>query len=118
MLLAGCVQSQAIRLDPTERPRLSEDQVRVYRTLGAVECDYTEVALIETQGEADATSNAQMVRAARKRAARIGANGLVLGEFEEPGAAERIASAALQTGAKRRGNLLAVYVEPCRASGS
>lgn len=116
LLVAGCVQSQATLLDPTPRARLSEDQVRVYRTLEAVECDFTEVALIHTQGEASATSDAQMISAARKRAARAGANGLALGEFEAPGAAERIADAVLHTGAKRRGELLAVSVEPCESN--
>ncbi len=86
----------------------------VYRTADAIECDYIEVALIHSQGEADATSEAQLIRSARKRAAKVGANGLVIDTVEEPGTGERIADALLGIGAKRRGELLAVHVKsPC-----
>lgn len=113
--LTGCVQTQATMLDPTERAPLTEDQVRVYRTAENVECEYTEVAVINAQGSAGGTNESQMVSAAKKRAARIGANGVILGTVNEPSAGARIAGAIFGVGSERRGEMLAIFVdEPCR----
>lgn len=115
LLLTGCVQTQATMLDPTERPPLTEDQVRVYRTPESVQCEYTEVAVINAQGQAGSTNESQMVNAAKKRAARIGANGVILGSINEPSAGARVAGAIFGVGAERRGEMVAIFVgEPCR----
>lgn len=116
--LVGCVQTQATMLDPTERPPVPEEEVRVYRTVESIQCRYEEVALVHAQGGAGSTDENQMIGAAKKRAGRVGANGVVLGDINEPSAGARIAGAIFGVGSERRGEMLAVYVsEPCEAIG-
>jgi hypothetical protein len=114
--LSGCVQTQATMLDPTARPPIPEEQVRVYRTEESIECEYDEVAIIHAQGGANFTNENQMINAAKKRAGQIGANGVVLGTINEPSAGAKVAGAIFGVSPDRRGEMLAVYVyDPCAA---
>ncbi len=113
--LTGCVQTQATMLDPTGRPPIPEDQVRVYRTSESIECEYAEIAVIHAQGGASYTNENQMINAAKKRAGGIGANGVVLGTVNEPSSGAKIAGAIFGVSPERRGEMLAVHVyDPCR----
>lgn len=115
-VLTGCVQTQATMLDPTDRPAVPEDLVRVYRTSESIQCEYVEVAIIHAQGGANYTNENQMITAAKKRAGKIGANGVVLGTVNEPGAGAMVAGAIFGVSPTRRGEMLAVYVyDPCRS---
>jgi hypothetical protein len=117
--LAGCIQTQATMLDPTARPAVPAEEVRVYRTAESIECDYAEVALIHAQGGANFTNENQMIEAAKKRAGTIGANGVVLGTIDEPSAGAKVAGAIFGVSPDRRGEMLAVYVyDPCRPQGT
>jgi len=110
----GCVQTQATRLTAEAQPPVPEEEVRVYRTPGHIGCAYDEVALIHAQGDVAFTNEHRMIKAARKRAAKVGANGVILGTIEEPGVGA-LAAALVGFMPDRRGELLAVFVHsPCR----
>lgn len=116
LTLTGCIQTQATMLDPTTRPAVPPEEVRVYRNEASIECDYAEVALVHAQGGANFTNENQMIEAAKKRAGKIGANGVVLGTIDEPSAGAKVAGAIFGVSPDRRGEMLAVYVyDPCRA---
>ncbi len=54
-----------------------------------------------------------MVAAAKKRAAQIGAHGIIMGKVQEPNAATKIAGAVFGTGASRRGEIIAIrFTQP------
>ena len=60
-----------------------------------------------------------MVTAAKKRAGKIGANGVVLGSINEPSSGAKVAGAIFGVSPERRGEMLAVYVyDPCRPLNS
>lgn len=114
----GCISTQATRLGSSDRPSVSEDAVRVYRTAETIGCEYEEVAIINAQGSSGMTNENQMIRAAKKRAAKSGANALVLSRINEPSAGAKVAGAIFGVSPERRGEMIAVYVhEPCRPTG-
>ena len=113
--LAGCISTQATMLDPEPRGEVAPESVRVYRTPESIGCEYAEVALIHAQGDSFNTNENQMIKAAKKKAGAVGANGVVLSTIDEPSTGEKIAGALIGFGlSKRRGEMLAVHVfEPC-----
>lgn len=110
----ACVSTQATILNPSpvKRPPVAADQVRVYRTPEQVAGRYEEVALLHAQGETDWTNERGMIESMRKKAGKVGANGLILDSIREPRAVERIAGAVLKTGSTRRGRAVAIFVFP------
>lgn len=114
-VLSGCISTQATVLDPETRPEIAADSVRVYRTAESIKCEYAEVAIIHAQGGANFTNENQMINAAKKKAGKVGANGVVLGNINEPSAGAKVAGAIFGVSPDRRGELLAVFVyDPCR----
>ncbi len=71
---------------------------------------YQEVALLNSKGESGSTSEEGMIKSQRKKTAQVGANGIVLGGFQEPKAGTKIIGALLGTGAERKGSALAIYI--------
>jgi len=115
--LSGCVQTQATMLDASTsaRPPVDPDLVRIYRTPASVACAYDEVAIVHAQGSSASTNENQMLTAARRRAGRIGANGVIIDNINEPSAGARVAGAIFGVAPSRRGEMLAIYVhDPCR----
>jgi hypothetical protein len=50
-----------------------------------------------------------MMKSQRKKAASVGATGIILGEIKEPSAATKVVGAVLGVGAERKGKALAIY---------
>lgn len=114
ILFAGCVTTNATMLGSATavRPKLAPTEVRIYRTADQIKARYEEVALINAAGQAGSTNEAKMLEAMRKKAAEVGANGLILDAISEPSAGAKIAGAFLGTGAERKGKAVAIYVFP------
>ena len=111
---SGCVQTQATLLGSACYAAVPIEHVHIYRTSDQVECDYEELALIHAQGDVTFTNEHQMIESARKRAAKLGANGLILTPIEAPGLAEAVIAATAIGSADRRGEMIAIRVsEPC-----
>jgi hypothetical protein len=110
-LSVGCVQTNAAVLDPSASyQKTCPDGVVVYTTPERVGKPYREVALLNSKGESGWTSEAGMVNSQRKKAAEVGANGLILSGVDEPKAGTKIIGALLGTGSERKGKALAIYV--------
>jgi hypothetical protein len=109
---AGCVQTQATRLSSKTYPPISPDQVTIYLSEADIPGVFERVALINTQGESTWTNESQMYNAARKKAAELGANGVLIGQIDEPSAGAKVAAAIFSTTTTRRGQMVAIYVLP------
>jgi hypothetical protein len=81
----------------------------MYLTPEKAPSDYKELALLNSAGNTGFTSEGGMMKSQRKKAASIGATGIILGEIKEPNAATKVAGALVGVGAERKGKALAIY---------
>ena len=111
--LAACVQTNAVRLgNAPARAAVAPEAVAVYRTADQVPSKYEEVAILNSTGESRFTNEEKMFKSMQKKAAQLGANGVILDGISEPSAGAKVASAALGVSAQRKGRAIAIYVFP------
>lgn len=113
LLSAACVQTNAVRLGTSPaRAAVAESLVVIYRTAEQVPGGYHEIVLLDSSGESSWTNEAKMINSMRKKAAEMGANGIILDAMSEPSAGAKVAAAFLGTGAQRKGKAIAIHVVP------
>jgi hypothetical protein len=114
MQFAACVRTNTTVLDQSKiREPIDPNDVVIYTTASKVPGDYEEIALLNSKADSASTSEAQMFKSMRKKAAKVGANAIILDAVSEPTVGAKIAAAVLfGTGAERKGKALAVYVIP------
>jgi hypothetical protein len=110
LFLGACVSTQATMLSGSARPAITEDQVKIYRTADQIPGRYEEVALLTSAGDYSMTNEAEMFASMRKKAAALGANGVLLQQVVEPTTGAKVANAFLGTSANRKGQSVAIYV--------
>jgi hypothetical protein len=110
----SCVRTNTTVLDPAKiREAIDPNDVVIYTTASKIPGDYEEIALLNSKADSASTSEAQMFKSMRKKAAKVGANAIILDAVSEPTVGAKIAAAVLfGTGAERKGKALAVYVIP------
>jgi hypothetical protein len=107
----GCVSTQATLLDTTVRPQaLCPDGVKVYLTEADVNAEFVKVALLQSKGSDEYTSESGMINSQRKKAAELGANGIILGQQKDASAGAKAVSALFGTSANRKGDAVAIFV--------
>jgi hypothetical protein len=111
------VSTNTTKLDPTVHlARTCPLGVRIYPTADRVTGQYTEVALLHSTGGAVYSDEAAMYRSMREKAAKAGANGIIIGGIDEPRAITKVAAAVFEaasgvpTDAERKGRAIAIYV--------
>jgi|AP95_1055475.scaffolds.fasta_scaffold01669_8 hypothetical protein len=110
LFLAGCVFTQATMLDGTAYLPVDAEDVVLYLDEADIYGDWERIAIIHAQGDATWTRESKMLKAARKRAGKIGANGILIEDINEPSAGAQIAGEILETGSTRRGRMIAIRV--------
>ncbi|MBU6367699.1 MAG: hypothetical protein KJT01_15905 [Gemmatimonadetes bacterium] len=113
LLLSACVRTNATLLstNTAPRPALLPADVQIYRSADKVGRPFEEIALLNATGEASMTNEAKMLGSLRKKAAELGANGIILENIAEPSAGAKVAGAFLGTGAQRKGKAVAIFVQ-------
>ena len=119
-LLASCVTTRAVLIDPTA-PRyeiVAPSAVRIFTDQSELDTlNFVRVAIIEASGDGEFTDQAGMIGAMRKKAGELGANGILLPKIEEPSAGAKVAAAFLGTGTERKGSVIAIRVLGRKPSG-
>lgn len=111
--LGGCVSTNSTRLGaPQTRLAIAPALVTLYRAGDQVGRPYSEVALLNSSGDSVWTTEQAMFESMRKEAAKLGANGVILGPTKEPGAAIKVAAAILHVSVSRKGRALAIRTMP------
>ncbi|MDQ6689117.1 MAG: hypothetical protein M3Z18_01255 [Gemmatimonadota bacterium] len=90
--------------------RTCADAVKLYTAPANVGSAYTEVALLNSSGSAGWTSESGMMKSMRKKAAEVGATGIIMGNIDEPGAGAKVVGAIFGTGTERKGKSVAIFV--------
>jgi hypothetical protein len=111
VVFAGCVSTNASVLDPSLKlAPVCPDGVMVFTDSSRVGRPYTEVAVLNSRGDNDMTNESAMVTSQRKKAAELGANGIILGQMKDASTGAQIAQAFLGTSANRKGAAIAIYI--------
>jgi hypothetical protein len=111
LAVVACVSTNATVLDPTLRlAETCPDAVKLYTTPARVPSAYREVALLNSKGESNWSNEEQMMESMRKKAAELGANGIILDNIDEPSALSKVIGHVAKTGTQRKGKALAIYV--------
>lgn len=108
--LTGCVSTDATMLSSKSYPPLDPEDVTIYLSEGDIEGDYEKIALINAKGSASYTSESQMYNAVRKKAAEMGANGVLHAKLDEPSSGAKVAAAFLGGDTTRKGEMVAIFV--------
>ena len=108
--LSGCVQTQATMLSSQQYAPQQPENVTIYLSEDDIPGRFDRIALINAKGNTQYTNQNQMYEAVRKRAASIGANGVLFAKIDEPSMGAKIAGAFLGTGSNRQSEMVAIYV--------
>lgn len=116
VLLSGCVNTSAVQLGtPGQFPPTDPEQVQVFLTEADVKVPFEKVALINAEGNYQYANDERMIKAMKKKAAELGANAIIIGEFKDPSTASKVANAVLGVGGERKGQVLAVRLQAAAA---
>lgn len=111
LIAVACVQTRATVLNPTaKRAPVCPDAVIIYTSADKVGKQFTEVAILDSRGDNDLTSVDQMHNSMRKKAAELGATGVILGDTKDASTGAQVAQAFLGTSANRKGQATAIYI--------
>lgn len=111
LALVACVRTNAIELNPTaRRARICPNGVRIYTDSSRVGARFEEVALLNSSGQSGSTTEEDMYESQRRKAAELGANGLIVLPVQEPKAGTKIIGALFGTGAERKGGAVAIWI--------
>ena len=112
-IFAGCTRTNASLMDSSiHLSRTCPDGVKLYSSPSKVPSEYQEIALLNSTGSSGFTSESGMMKSMRKKAADVGANGIIMGSIDEPSAGAKVAAAVfgLAGSAERKGKSVAIYV--------
>jgi len=103
LLIGGCVTvGKSVLMDRSATP-VPEARVYVFLPSDSIAPSCERVAILNAQGSTDFTNESQMIDKMREEAGKLGANAILLQSIEDPGGAERFASAIFGTEADRDG---------------
>lgn len=109
-LLAGCVSTNVTSLSSSQYPPVHPEEVTIYLDEEDIPGEYEKMALINARGDYSTTDERAMFKAVRKRAAKLGANGVLVRRVKEPGTGEKVAHHFLGIGADRQGEMILIRV--------
>jgi hypothetical protein len=114
VILVGCVTTRSVQLGEYEqRAAVPWQSVAVYRTADQVPGPYKEIALITAKGDSIMTGQASMWKSIQRKAAKLGANAIIIEAHKEPKDGAKIVSALLLgSGPDRQGKAIAIYILP------
>jgi hypothetical protein len=107
LFLTGCVGTRATVLSTDSYPPVSERQVRIFLVAESVPNDCARIAVLRSLGEADFSTENQMIRSVRRRAGRLGANAVLLEYIRNPSTRDQVASFIFGTPVTRHGRAVA-----------
>jgi hypothetical protein len=112
--LSAChsVSTNATLIDPSlHMARTCPAAVKLFTTPDRVQQPYREVALLHSSGQTSYSSEDDMIKSMREKAAKVGANGIILSGIDEPSAMAKIAGQVAQVAADAAGQIAQISAE-------
>ena len=110
-LLSACVSTNAVQLNPgVARAPVCPNAVQIFTSADRVGKPYVEIAVLNSKGESQWTDERKMFESQRNKAAKMGANGLIMDGIKEPSAGSKVAGAIFGTGTQRKGTATAIWI--------
>lgn len=109
-ILVSCVSTDATMLSSKTFPPLTPEEVTIYLSEDDIPGEFERIAIINAKGDSGMTNERQMYDAVRKRAASVGANGVLHAVVQEPGSGAKVAAAVFGVSASRRAEMVAIFV--------
>ena len=106
----GCVNTNATLLSNQRHPAVHPDDVVIYISEDDIPGDYDKVALIYAKASANWTTESKMLKALRKQAAALGANGILYSSIQEPSSEAKVAAVVVGADTERRAEMIAILV--------
>ena len=91
-------------------PELSPEDVVIYLSEEDIPGEFEKIAILNAKGSSDFTNESQMYNALKKKAAKIGANGILFQPVKEASQGAKVAAAIFGTGTSRRAEMIAIFV--------
>lgn len=111
VVLVACVTTNAAVLDSSlGLQAICPDGVRMFTDSIKVGQPYQEIALLDSKGDDDITSESGMIKSQKKKAAKLGANGVILGQIQGASTGAKVWKSLLGTSANRKGRATAIYI--------
>ena len=114
--LTGCVTTTATMLSQDQHPPLTPAEVTIYLSEEDVPRKFDKIALMHSAGESTWTNESMMLEALRNKAAKLGANGVLVPQIKEASNGAKVAAAFLGTTTNRRGEAVAIWVHEAETS--
>jgi hypothetical protein len=109
ILVAACTTTNAVLLGGSGTyPELNPAEVRVFLRERDVPAEYERIALVTAKSDAGWSDETDLIRAMRKRAAKLGANAIIIGDISDPSTLERVAEVLTDYEPQRRGRAVAI----------
>ena len=110
--LAGCISTNAVRLGtPTQYPPVRPEEVQVFLEEEDVKGEFDKIAIVNAEGNYSYANDERMIEAMKKKAAKLGANAIIIGEFKDPSTVEKIADAVVGVGGEKTAKVLAIRLK-------
>jgi hypothetical protein len=108
-VLSACTSTGAVLLSETGTyPETNPREVRVFLHEENVPGDFERIALVTARSDASWADEADLIRAMRRRAAKLGADAIIVGDIHDPTTLERVAEVLTDYQPQRRGRALAI----------
>lgn len=108
-VLSACTSTRAVLLGGTGTyPELAPGEVRVFLHEENVPGEFERIALVTAESNASWTDETDLIRAMRRRAAKMGADAIIIGDLHDPTTLERVAEVLTDYQPQRRGRALAI----------
>lgn len=112
LALAGCISTNAVKLgEPTQYPAVRPEEVQVFLREKDVKGEFDKIAIVNAEGNYSYANDERMIEAMKKKAAKLGANAIILGEFKDPSTVEKIADAVIGVGGEKTAKVLAIRLK-------
>lgn len=112
LALAGCISTNAVQLGtPGQYPAVKPEDVQVFLKEDDVKGDFDKIAIVNAEGDYSYANDERLINAMKKKAAKLGANAIILGEFKDPSTVEKIADAVIGVGGEKQARVLAIRLK-------